>query len=155
MTTTVDVRRAGTSAAAIARHYDLSEDFFRCWLGEGLVYSCALWRPGEPGETLDAAQNRKIDWFADRLQVRGGDVLDVGCGWGAILERMQSRHGIRSGVGLTPSENQIRSATARAVPDVSYVRQSWADHRPEHPYDAITAIESTEHFASETCDSDT
>jgi cyclopropane fatty-acyl-phospholipid synthase-like methyltransferase len=39
MTTTVDVRRAGTSAAAIARHYDLSEDFFRCWLGEGLVYS--------------------------------------------------------------------------------------------------------------------
>jgi cyclopropane-fatty-acyl-phospholipid synthase len=155
MTTTVDVRRAGTSAAAIARHYDLSEDFFRCWLGEGLVYSCALWRPGEPGETLDAAQNRKIDWFADRLQVRDGDVLDVGCGWGALLERMQSRHGIRSGVGLTPSENQIRSATARAVPDVSYVRQSWADHRPEHPYDAITAIESTEHFASDTCDSDT
>jgi cyclopropane-fatty-acyl-phospholipid synthase len=155
MTTTVDVRRVGTSPAAIARHYDLSDDFFRCWLGDELVYSCALWSPGERRDTLDAAQRRKIDWFAERLEVHGADVLDVGCGWGALLDRMRSEHGIRSGVGLTLSGNQVRSATARAVPATSYLLQSWADHRPAHPYDAITAVESTEHFASDTCDADT
>ena len=48
MTSTVDVRRAGTSPAAVARHYDLSDEFFRCWLGDELVYSCALWRPAGP-----------------------------------------------------------------------------------------------------------
>jgi cyclopropane-fatty-acyl-phospholipid synthase len=155
MTTTVDVRRAGTSRAAIAHHYDLSDEFFRCWLGEELVYSCALWLPGEQRDSLAAAQSRKIDWFAERLQVRDGDVLDIGCGWGALLERMRSQHGIRSGVGLTLSGNQARAAAARGVPAVSYLLEGWADHRPAHPYDALTAIESTEHFASDACDSDT
>jgi cyclopropane-fatty-acyl-phospholipid synthase len=155
MTTTVDAGRAGTSPAAIARHYDLSDDFFRSWLGRELVYSCAAWLPDEPPESLDAAQFRKIDWFAERLSVSDGDVLDVGCGWGALLERMRSRHGNRSGVGLTLSGNQARSAGARSVPGTTYRLQSWVDHRPAHPYDAITAIESTEHFASDACDADT
>jgi cyclopropane-fatty-acyl-phospholipid synthase len=154
MSTAVDVRSAGTSPAAIARHYDLSDDFFRSWLGDDLVYSCARWRD-EPGDSLAAAQRRKLDWFADRLQVRNADVLDVGCGWGALLDRMQSRHGMRSGVGLTLSAAQVRHARARRVPGTTYLLQSWADHEPAGAYDVVTAIESTEHFASDGCSSDT
>jgi len=154
MTGTVDVRRAGTSPAAVARHYDLSDEFFRGWLGDDLVYSCALWPPGEPPDSLARAQTRKLDWFAERLAVTGGGVLDVGCGWGALLDRLQRRHGLRSGVGLTLSANQVRHAHARAVPGTSYRLESWADHEPERTYDAITAIESTEHFASDGCSPD-
>ncbi len=154
MTSTMDVRRAGTSAAAIARHYDLSDDFFRSWLGPELVYSCALWRPEDPDETLASAQERKLDWFAERLSVSGADVLDVGCGWGALLERLHRRHGMRSGVGLTLSASQARHAATRRVPGTTYRLESWADHRPTGPYDVITAIESTEHFASDTLTSD-
>ena len=154
MTPAVDVRHAGTSPAAIARHYDLSDDFFRCWLGPELVYSCALWHPADPGDTLSIAQRRKLDWFAERLPVAGGDVLDVGCGWGALLERLHRRHGVRSGVGLTLSANQVRYALARGVPGTTYRLESWVDHHPERPYDAITAIESTEHFASDALGSD-
>jgi cyclopropane-fatty-acyl-phospholipid synthase len=152
MTTMGDVRRAGTSPAAIALHYDISDDFFRGWLGDDLVYSCALW---QPTDTLEAAQHRKLDWFADRLQVDGVDVLDVGCGWGALLDRMGRRHGSRSGVGLTLSASQVRSARDRGVPSTAFLLQSWTEHRPTHPYDVITAIESTEHFASDGCTSDT
>lgn len=155
MTTTVVVRRAGTSPAAIARHYDLSDDFFRAWLGDDLVYSCALWQPADPGDTLGAAQRRKLDWFAERLQVDGADVLDVGCGWGALLDRMRRRHGSASGVGLTLSANQVRRAGSRGVPDTAFLLQSWTDHAPAHPYDVVTAIESTEHFATDGCSSDT
>ncbi|MGZ4571914.1 MAG: class I SAM-dependent methyltransferase [Blastococcus sp.] len=151
---TLDVRRAGTSPTAIARHYDLSDDFFRSWLGPELVYSCALWRPGDPHDALALGQERKLDWFAERLQVAGGNVLDVGCGWGALLERFTRRHGAGSGVGLTLSPNQVSHARARGVPGVTYRLESWTDHRPDRPYDAITAIESTEHFASDALSSD-
>ena len=63
MTSTVDVRRAGTSPAAVARHYDLSDEFFRGWLGDELVYSCALWRPQDLHDSLAsgaAAQARLV-----------------------------------------------------------------------------------------------
>ena len=155
MTSAVDVRRAGTSPAAVARHYDLSDEFFRGWLGDELVYSCALWRPRDPHDTLASAQLRKLDWFAEQLRPDGTDVLDVGCGWGALLDRWRRRHAMRSGVGLTLSANQVRHASGRQTDGTTFLLQNWADHRPSRPYDVITAIESTEHFASDACDSDT
>jgi cyclopropane-fatty-acyl-phospholipid synthase len=139
----------GTSPRAIMHHYDLSDDFFRLWLGPDMVYSCALWQDGGEPDTLDRAQARKLDFFADRLGVRGGHVLDIGCGWGALLDRFVRVHGAASGVGLTLSPGQAGFAARRDVPRVSYLLQNWADHEPSVPYDAITCIEATEHFASD------
>jgi cyclopropane-fatty-acyl-phospholipid synthase len=86
--------------------------------------------------------------------VRGGRVLDVGCGWGALLDRFVRVHGAASGVGLTLSPGQAGLAARRNVPEVSYLLQNWADHKPDEPYDAVTCIEATEHFASETLSPD-
>jgi cyclopropane-fatty-acyl-phospholipid synthase len=144
----------GTSPPAIMHHYDLSDDFFRIWLGPQMVYSCGWWE-GEVGDDcLDRAQMRKLDFFADRLAVRGGRVLDVGCGWGALLERFVRVHGAVSGVGLTLSPGQVDFAARRNVADVSYRLQNWTDHEPGEPYDAVTCIEATEHFASDTLSPD-
>src|SRR5947209_4917564 len=63
------LRRSGSSPAAIAAHYDLPAGFFATWLGSGLVYSCARWDADEPGQTLSAAQNAKIDHFASELDI--------------------------------------------------------------------------------------
>jgi cyclopropane-fatty-acyl-phospholipid synthase len=38
----VELKARGTSRHAISHHYDLSDDFFELWLGQDLVYSCAL-----------------------------------------------------------------------------------------------------------------
>jgi len=143
------LREAGTSPAAIAHHYDLSDDFFALWLGDDLVYSCALWNPDDPAERLETAQRRKLDFFGTGLGVRGKHVLDIGCGWGALLGRFVTSHGLASGVGLTLSQAQARFASARYVPGVDFRVESWVDHRPERRYDAITCIEMSEHLASD------
>jgi cyclopropane-fatty-acyl-phospholipid synthase len=140
----------GTSPRAIRHHYDLSDDFFRIWLGPDMVYSCGWWDAGDGPGSLVQAQHRKLDFFADRLGVRGARVLDVGCGWGALLDRFVRVHGAASGVGLTLSPSQAGFAARRNVPGVSYLLRNWADHEPGEPYDAVTCIEATEHFASET-----
>ena len=46
----------GVSRAAAQKHYDVSDDFFRIWLGPGLTYAAAMW---EEGDTLETAQARK------------------------------------------------------------------------------------------------
>ena len=144
----------GTSPRAIMHHYDLSDDFFRIWLGPDMVYSCGWWEAGDGRDSLARAQHRKLDFFADRLGVRGGRVLDVGCGWGALLDRFVRVHGAASGIGLTLSPGQAGFAARRNVPGVSYQLQNWVDHEPGEPYDAVTCIEATEHFASETLSPD-
>ena len=144
----------GTSPRAIRHHYDLSDDFFRIWLGPDMVYSCGWWEAGDGRDSLAAAQHRKLDFFADRLGVRGARVLDVGCGWGALLDRFVRVHGAASGTGLTLSPSQAGFAGHRNVPGVSYLLRGWTDHEPNEPYDAVTCIEATEHFASETLSPD-
>jgi cyclopropane-fatty-acyl-phospholipid synthase len=144
------LRAVGTSPAAIAHHYDLPGEFFAQWLGEDLVYSCGLWNDDEdPARDLAVAQQRKLDFFAQELLVPGARVLDIGCGWGALLDRFVTRHGAAQGVGLTLSASQARHASQRRVPGVDYQVQSWVDHRPDAAFDAITCIEATEHLASD------
>ncbi len=93
MIDTASLRAAGTSPAAIASHYDLSDEFFALWLGRDLVYSCALW-DDDRAASSPVAQQRKLDFFATALHVRGGRVLDIGCGWGALLNRFVGSHGV-------------------------------------------------------------
>ena len=150
MTSSNRLAAMGTSPRAIMHHYDLSDDFFRIWLGQEMVYSCGWWAGPSSPDLLAQAQHRKLDFFADRLAVRGGRVLDVGCGWGALLNRFVRVHGAASGVGLTLSPGQAQFAAQLNVPDVSYQLLNWADHETSEPYDAITCIEATEHFASDT-----
>ena len=153
MIDTASLRAAGTSPAAIAHHYDLSDEFFALWLGSDLVYSCALW-DAVPGESLADAQRRKLDFFATELHVRGGRVLDIGCGWGALLNHFVGSHGVTGGVGLTLSQAQAAFARQRRVSDVDFRVESWIDHQPDSPYDAISCIEATEHLASDTLSAD-
>jgi cyclopropane-fatty-acyl-phospholipid synthase len=142
------LRAAGTSPSAIAHHYDLSDEFFALWLGDDLVYSCALWSD-DPREPLEIAQRRKVDFFASELGVRGKRVLDIGCGWGALLDRFVASHGVAGGIGLTLSAPQAAFARGRHVRGVDFRVESWVDHEPEAAYDAITCIEATEHLASD------
>lgn len=135
----------GASASAIQFHYDVSDDFYKIWLDPEMVYSAALF---EPGDDLERAQIRKLDYHIEQAGAAGKPrVLDIGCGWGALLRRLVGTHGVEEAVGLTLSESQARKIEADAVPGVRVEQQSWRDYKPDAPFDAIVSIGAFEHFA--------
>ena len=98
-------------AAAIAHHYNVSNDFYRRLLGPSLTYSCAVWDAPDVG--LDAAQAAKHDLVCRKLGLRPGmRLLDVGCGWGSMLLHAAQHYGVR-GVGVTLSHAQAELASKR------------------------------------------
>lgn len=94
----------------IMAHYDLGNAFYAAWLDEGMSYSSGLYR--SPADTLDDAQRAKQDRIIDALDLSGGEsVLEIGCGWGGLAERLAER-GCRV-VGLTLSPAQLAHAQER------------------------------------------
>ena len=131
-------------AQAIRHHYDTGNEFFRLWLDEDLNYSCALFAPGD---TLEAAQRRKVRYHIERADAAGQRrVLDIGCGWGSVLEQLVTEHGVEHAVGLTLSDEQAKWIAGRHLPGVEARVESWTDHEAEEPYDSIICIGAFEHF---------
>ena len=127
----------------IAAHYDLGNAFYGAWLDASMSYSSGLYAPGD---TLEQAQDRKLDRIMDLLDLGGGArVLEIGCGWGALAERL-ARQGAHV-TGITLSSEQLaftQSRLAAAHPSAS------ADIRLEDyrvvdgRYDRIVSIEMLE-----------
>jgi len=67
----------------IAAHYDLGNDFYRLWLDETLMYSCAVFE--RPEMTLAEASTAKLERVCRKLDLKPGDhVLEIGTGWGGF-----------------------------------------------------------------------
>jgi cyclopropane-fatty-acyl-phospholipid synthase len=138
----------GGDAAAIRHHYDASNAFYALWLDPTMTYSCALWGEADDPDDLAGAQLRKLDHHLAAAGVaRGKRLLDVGCGWGGLLDRALAR-GVQEAVGLTLSDAQLEHVEQRPDPRRRVLKESWTVHRPERPYDGIVSIGAFEHFAS-------
>lgn len=138
----------GTSSEAIRHQYDFLGEFYRLTLGPELVYSYAMW---EDGDTLESAQLRKLDHHAEAARATGAErVLDVGCGWGSLMQRLVENHQVGHVVGLTMSPGQAAWIRDKGWPNCEIRVENWFDHEPDASYDAIIAIEAIEHFAGTT-----
>jgi cyclopropane-fatty-acyl-phospholipid synthase len=134
----------GASTEAIGLHYDVGNDFFGLWLDPDMVYSCAMF---EGREDLHTAQLRKLDYhIRESRATHARRVLDIGCGWGALLRRLV-RGGVRTAVGLTLSRSQVEKIERDNVPGTCVRGESWQHHVADAPYDAIISIGAFEHFA--------
>ena len=97
----------------IAFHYDLGNAFYRQWLDDSMLYSSALYADAS-GDTLEAAQARRLDRIVELLDVpEGGEVLEIGCGWGTLAATLARQRGARV-TGLTLSTEQLAFARDRA-----------------------------------------
>ncbi|HEV7400427.1 MAG TPA: cyclopropane-fatty-acyl-phospholipid synthase family protein [Solirubrobacterales bacterium] len=134
-------------AEAVRHHYDVSNEFFSLFLDDSMTYSCAVFSRG--AETLEAAQEEKLEMVARKLALKQGDrVLDVGCGWGSFPLWAATRHGA-SVVGITLSPPQAERARERAeaagVGDRIEIRvMDYRDLVGER-FDAIASIGMVEH----------
>jgi len=131
---------------AIHYHYDVSNAFYAEWLDPAMVYSCAYFAQGD--EPLAQAQLKKIDHILTKLRlVPGQRLLDIGCGWGALVMRAATHFGARC-VGITLSQNQYELARERVreagLQDRVEIRLQ--DYREiQGPFDRITSVGMFEH----------
>lgn len=95
----------------IQQHYDLSNEFFRLFLDESMMYSAARWE--QPGETLEQAQWNKLERICRLLRLTAEDhVLEIGTGWGGFALHAASRYRCRV-TTTTISEQQYALARER------------------------------------------
>ncbi|PYL87592.1 MAG: class I SAM-dependent methyltransferase [Verrucomicrobia bacterium] len=139
---------------AVTFHYDVANDFYRLWLDPRMVYSCAYFISQD--DDLDAAQECKLDYLCRKLRLRPGQrLLDIGCGWGALVIHAAKHFGVRA-EGLTLSEPQAEWARARiaetglineATIDLRDYREISSDRSQLH--DAIVSVGMAEHVGRE------
>jgi cyclopropane-fatty-acyl-phospholipid synthase len=141
-------------AEAVRHHYDVSSDFFSLFLDDSMTYSCAVFSRG--AETLEAAQEEKLEMVARKLALKQGDrVLDVGCGWGSFPLWAATRHGASVlGITLSPpqAERARRRAEAAGAGDRVEIRvMDYRDLVGER-FDAIASIGMVEHVGERQID---
>ncbi|MFW3470093.1 class I SAM-dependent methyltransferase [Streptomyces microflavus] len=147
MTTTT-----GARAEDIEFHYDVGNDFYALWLDNSLTYSAAAW-DGLNGETGDttvlarAQRNKLLHHLHQAALPPGGRLLDVGCGWGALLALASADDQGVEATGLTLSRAQLDHVNSLALPRVQARLEDWRAHTPDSPYDAIVSVEAFEAFA--------
>jgi cyclopropane-fatty-acyl-phospholipid synthase len=130
----------------VHHHYDLGNDFYKLWLDERMVYTCAYY--DTPATTLEEAQVAKLDHVCRKLQLEPGQkVVEAGCGWGALALHMAEHYGVDV-VAYNNSKEQVayarEQAAARGLDDrVTFVQD---DYRMIHERcDAFVSVGMLEH----------
>ncbi|CAM3988038.1 cyclopropane mycolic acid synthase family methyltransferase [Smaragdicoccus niigatensis] len=137
----------------VQTHYDLSDEFFNLFLDPTHTYSCAYFRRDDL--TLEQAQLAKIDLALDKCDLRPGmTLLDIGCGWGAVLKRAVERYDVNV-IGLTLSKNQHAAVNAdlKKLDSTRHAEvrlQGWEEFNEK--VDRIVSIGAFEHFRYERYD---
>jgi len=127
----------------IAAHYDLGNDFYTAWLDKGMQYSSAIY--SAPDQSLEAAQEAKLDRIVELLAPEKADrVLEIGCGWGALAERLAVACGCHV-TGLTLSTEQLGYAHERLARVTLAPELRLEDYRSlQGVFDRIASVEMIE-----------
>jgi cyclopropane-fatty-acyl-phospholipid synthase len=136
--------------AAIAHHYDLSNDFYAFLLDPQMAYSCGYWtQEASPSYGLVDAQRDKLDLVCRKLALGPGmRLLDVGCGWASLLVHAAQHYGVRAtGVTLSAQQRAYGLARVEALGLADRVEIRLQDYREitDEPFDAVASIEMGEH----------
>ena len=134
--------------AAITHHYDVSNDFYKLFLDERMVYSCAYFHAVD--DTLEAAQRQKLDHICRKLRLQPGErFLDIGCGWGALVIWAAKHYGVHAH-GITLSQAQLDEARRRIAAEglQDRITVELRDYRAlegEGVYDKVSSVGMFEH----------
>lgn len=143
----VESRRDNTDYVQF--HYDVSNDFYKLFLGDEMVYTCAYFK--EWDNSLEQAQRDKMDLICRKLRLQPGDkMLDIGCGWGGLIRHAAMNYGVKSH-GITLSQEQ-HDYTQQKIDEMGLGDQvsveicDYADHTGS--YDKISSVGMSEHIGT-------
>jgi cyclopropane-fatty-acyl-phospholipid synthase len=143
--------RVANEREAISYAYDLPADFFRLFLDPHMQYSCAYFNT--PDESLDAAQQRKLDYICRKLRLKPGErFVDFGCGWGGLIVHAAKHYGVEA-VGVTLSGEQAKVAERRVADNgldgrVRVVLCDYREFADPAPFDKAASIGMAEHIGN-------
>jgi cyclopropane-fatty-acyl-phospholipid synthase len=125
--------------------YSLTDRVFRLSMGELADFSCAKY-DGLFSLSLEEAQRRKHAYVAEQIGIRAGRrVLDLGCGWGPLLDFARRKRAIA--VGLTLSSAQVASCRRHGL-DVRQEDARLISRGSAGEFDAVASLGAFEHFSS-------
>jgi cyclopropane-fatty-acyl-phospholipid synthase len=125
--------------------YSLTDRIFRLSLGELADFSAAKY-DGDFSLSLEEAQRRKHCCVAEQIGIGPGRrILDLGCGWGPLLDFIRSRGA--SGVGVTLSSAQVAACRRHGL-DVHLHDAREVTRDTFGPFDAVASLGAFEHFCS-------
>jgi len=133
----------------IHAHYDLGNAFYTLWLDPTMSYSSAWFSEGDR-QTLADAQRAKIRRILDSLKTAPGNhILEIGCGWGGVMEEALRNHRAITGLTLSTeqkvfAENRLKNIqTEIKNPPIFEVRLQ--DYRDcQEKFDGIASVEMFE-----------
>lgn len=134
------------SKSSVYHHYDIGNEFYRLWLDEQMVYTCAYFE--RPDMTIEQAQVAKFDHVCRKLRLQPGDVVaEAGCGWGAFALHMARNYGARVRA-YNLSKEQLAYARQRARDEnlddrVEFIEDDYRNIQGS--YDVFVSIGMLEH----------
>jgi cyclopropane-fatty-acyl-phospholipid synthase len=144
-------------AAAVRHHYDVGNDFYRLFLDDDIVYSCAIFEeadadaPAGDRRALTRAQVRKLDTVCRKLHLQPGErFLDIGCGWGALVRHAARHYGVHAvGITLSPPQAELARERIEAEGLSDRVEVRVADYREiDDTFDAVASVGMVEHVGA-------
>lgn len=129
----------------IAAHYDLGNELFALFLDDSLMYSSAIY--AHPGESLEAAQRRKLERICRKLDLKPSDhLLEIGTGWGGMALHAARHYGCRvTTTTISREQHALASARIREAGLEDRVTLLLQDYRDlDGRYDKLVSIEMIE-----------
>jgi cyclopropane-fatty-acyl-phospholipid synthase len=125
--------------------YSLTDRIVRLSLGELADFSGAKY-DGDFSLSLEQAQRRKHEYVAEQIGIGPGRrVLDLGCGWGPLLDFIRRSGG--TGVGVTLSSAQLAACRRHGL-DVHLLDAREVTRQRVGAFDAVASLGAFEHFCS-------